>query len=67
MRLKDVDMDITANAIYRFYRSLRMREIHFLKTLNRMNDLCGRRKIDGEITLDGENIYDEKWIQPWLP
>lgn len=45
---------------YRFYRSLGMREIHFLKTLNRMNDLVDGVKIDGEVTLDGENIYDEK-------
>ena len=32
----------------------------FLKTLNRMNDLVDGVKIDGEVTLDGENIYDEK-------
>ena len=32
----------------------------FLKTLNRMNDLVDGVKINGEVTLDGENIYDEK-------
>ena len=30
----------------------------FLKTLNRMNDLVGGVKITGEVTYDGENIYD---------
>ena len=30
----------------------------FLKTLNRINDLVGGVKITGEVTYDGENIYD---------
>ncbi len=30
----------------------------FLKTLNRMNDLVGGVKITGEVTYEGENIYD---------
>ena len=30
----------------------------FLKTLNRMNDLVSGVKITGEVTYDGENIYD---------
>ncbi|EFG49037.1 phosphate ABC transporter, ATP-binding protein [Aerococcus viridans ATCC 11563 = CCUG 4311] len=30
----------------------------FLKTLNRMNDLVEGCRIDGEITLDGKNIFD---------
>ena len=29
-----------------------------LKTLNRMNDLVESCRIDGEILLDGEDIYD---------
>ena len=32
----------------------------FLKTLNRMNDLVDGVRIDGTVTLDGENIYDDK-------
>ena len=31
----------------------------FLRCLNRMNDLIPTVKIDGEITLDGKNIYDK--------
>ncbi|MCP4078547.1 MAG: phosphate ABC transporter ATP-binding protein [Gammaproteobacteria bacterium] len=32
----------------------------FLRTLNRMNDTIPSCRISGEITLDGENIYDKK-------
>lgn len=58
--LKDVDMDITANAITAFIGPSGCGKSTFLKTLNRMNDLVDGVKIDGEVMLDGENIYDEK-------
>ena len=58
--LKDVDMDITANAITAFIGPSGCGKSTFLKTLNRMNDLVDGVKIDVEVTLDGENIYDEK-------
>ena len=32
----------------------------FLKTLNRMNDLVAGVKIEGTVTLDGEDIYDPR-------
>ena len=32
----------------------------FLRTLNRMNDLIDGTRVDGEITLDGQDIYDRK-------
>lgn len=32
----------------------------YLKTLNRMNDLVGGVKIDGKVTLDGEDIYSRE-------
>ena len=57
--LKDVDMDITANAITAFIGPSGCGKSTFLKTLNRMNDLVDGVKIDGEVTLDGENIYDD--------
>ncbi|EGJ27247.1 phosphate ABC transporter ATP-binding protein PstB [Streptococcus porcinus] len=31
----------------------------FLKTLNRMNDLVAGCRIEGQVTLDGKNIYDK--------
>ena len=58
--LKNVDMDITANAITAFIGPSGCGKSTFLKTLNRMNDLEDGVKIYGEVTLDGENIYDEK-------
>ena len=58
--LKNVDMDITANAITAFIGPSGCGKSTFLKTLNRMNDLVEGVKIDGEVMLDGENIYDEK-------
>lgn len=60
--LKDVDMDISPNAITAFIGPSGCGKSTFLKTLNRMNDLVDGVKINGEVTLDGENIYDERWI-----
>ena len=58
--LKNVDMDITANAITAFIGPSGCGKSTFLKTLNRMNDMVDGVKIDGEVTLDGENIYEER-------
>lgn len=58
--LKDVDMDITPNAITAFIGPSGCGKSTFLKTLNRMNDLVDGVRIDGTVTLDGENIYDDK-------
>lgn len=53
-------MDISPNAITAFIGPSGCGKSTFLKTLNRMNDLVDGVKINGEVTLDGENIYDEK-------
>lgn len=58
--LKNVDMDIRANAITAFIGPSGCGKSTFLKTLNRMNDLVDGVKITGEVMIDGENIYDEK-------
>ena len=58
--LKDIDMDIRPNAITAFIGPSGCGKSTFLKTLNRMNDLVEGVKIEGEVTIDGENIYDEK-------
>ncbi|MFZ5627242.1 MAG: phosphate ABC transporter ATP-binding protein PstB [Bacillota bacterium] len=31
----------------------------FLRTINRMNDIIGNVKIEGQVMLDGKNIYDD--------
>ena len=58
--LKDIDMDIRSNAITAFIGPSGCGKSTFLKTLNRMNDLVDGVKIEGEVLLDGENIYDSK-------
>lgn len=58
--LKDVTMDIKRNAITAFIGPSGCGKSTFLKTLNRMNDLVMGVKIEGEVLLDGINIYDDK-------
>ena len=58
--LKDVSMNIKKNAITAFIGPSGCGKSTFLKTLNRMNDLVDNVRIEGEVCLDGQNIYDEK-------
>jgi phosphate transport system ATP-binding protein len=58
--LKDIDMNIKEKAITAFIGPSGCGKSTFLKTLNRMNDLVKGVTIDGEVTLDGENIYDPR-------
>ena len=53
-------MDIYENKITAFIGPSGCGKSTFLKILNRMNDLVPNVKIEGEILLDGENIYDPK-------
>lgn len=58
--LKNVNMDIKEKAITAFIGPSGCGKSTFLKTLNRMNDLVSGVIIDGQVTLDGENIYDPR-------
>lgn len=58
--LKDIDMDIRPNAVTAFIGPSGCGKSTFLKSLNRMNDLIENVRIEGSVTLDGENIYDSK-------
>lgn len=55
--LKDINMNIAPNAITAFIGPSGCGKSTFLKSINRMNDLIDSVKIDGQILLDGENIY----------
>ncbi|MDD6194500.1 MAG: phosphate ABC transporter ATP-binding protein PstB [Lachnospiraceae bacterium] len=55
--LKDVNMEICANAITAFIGPSGCGKSTFLKTLNRMNDLVENVRIEGSVRLDGEDIY----------
>jgi phosphate transport system ATP-binding protein len=58
--LKNVEMHIKENAITAFIGPSGCGKSTFLKTLNRMNDLVKGVRIEGEVMLDGENIYDPR-------
>ncbi len=58
--LKDVTLDIDRNKVTAFIGPSGCGKSTFLKTLNRMNDLIPIVRIDGEVTLDGENIFDKR-------
>lgn len=55
--LKDIDMNIRANAVTAFIGPSGCGKSTFLKTLNRMNDLIDNVRIEGKVCLDGEDIY----------
>ena len=57
--LKDVNMKIEANKITAFIGPSGCGKSTFLKTLNRMNDLVENCKIDGNVLLDGKDIFNE--------
>lgn len=58
--LKNIDMQIRANAVTAFIGPSGCGKSTFLKTLNRMNDLVDNVKIAGKVYLDGEDIYTPK-------
>lgn len=58
--LKDVNMEIRNNAITAFIGPSGCGKSTFLKCLNRMNDLVECARIEGQVILDGEDIYDRR-------
>lgn len=58
--LKSVNMSIKENSITAFIGPSGCGKSTFLKTLNRMNDLIPSVRIEGQVSLDGENIYDPR-------
>ncbi len=57
--LKTVNMDIKEKAVTAFIGPSGCGKSTFLKTLNRMNDLIPGVRIEGTVTLDGEDIYSQ--------
>ena len=55
--LFNVSLDVPVNSVVALIGPSGCGKSTFLKSLNRMNDLVEGVQIDGEITLDGENIY----------
>ncbi|MDD3026543.1 MAG: phosphate ABC transporter ATP-binding protein PstB [Erysipelotrichaceae bacterium] len=55
--LKNIDLDIKEKSITAFIGPSGCGKSTFLKTLNRMNDYVDNIRIEGDVILDGENIY----------
>jgi len=55
--IKDVSIDVTQENVTAFIGPSGCGKSTFLRTLNRMNDTVASARVEGEITLDGEDIY----------
>ena len=58
--LKNVNMEIRERAVTAFIGPSGCGKSTFLKCINRMNDLVENVRIEGQILLDGEDIYDRR-------
>ena len=59
MALKDISMIIPENKVTAFIGPSGCGKSTFLRTLNRMNDLIDNIRVEGEVMIDGVNIYDK--------
>jgi phosphate transport system ATP-binding protein len=57
LALKKISIDVIKNSVLALIGPSGCGKSTFLKSINRMNDLIDSVKIDGEILLDGVNIY----------
>ncbi|WP_347309812.1 phosphate ABC transporter ATP-binding protein PstB [Defluviimonas sp. SAOS-178_SWC] len=58
--IKDVDVDIDDRTVTAFIGPSGCGKSTFLRCLNRMNDTIPICRVEGKITLDGEDIYDKR-------
>ncbi len=58
--IKDVSIDVARNAVIAFIGPSGCGKSTFLRCLNRMNDTIEGAKVEGLITLDGQDIYDKR-------
>lgn len=56
--LKDINMKIEENEVVAFIGPSGCGKSTFLRLFNRMNDLVPETRLEGEINIDGTNIYD---------
>lgn len=55
--IKGIDMNIKANKVTAFIGPSGCGKSTFLRLFNRMNDYIEGFRLEGEILIDGENIY----------
>jgi phosphate transport system ATP-binding protein len=58
--IKDVDVDIFDKTVTAFIGPSGCGKSTFLRCLNRMNDTIASCRVEGKITLEGEDIYDPR-------
>lgn len=56
--LKNINMSIKEHEVVAFIGPSGCGKSTFLRLFNRMNDLIPDTRLDGQITIDGQNIYD---------
>ncbi len=57
--IRDVSIDVDMDNVTAFIGPSGCGKSTFLRTLNRMNDTVASARVEGQITLDGEDIYDK--------
>ena len=55
--LEDISIDIPANLVTAFIGPSGCGKSTFLRTLNRMNDIIPGTRVEGDVQIDGRNIY----------
>ena len=55
--LENISIDIPANLVTAFIGPSGCGKSTFLRTLNRMNDIVQGTRVEGEVLIDGQNIY----------
>ena len=63
MAVRDVNLDIQANAVTAFIGPSGCGKSTILRCFNRMNDLVPSARVEGTVTFDGEDIY-ARGVQP---
>jgi len=58
--IKDVSVDVAEKEVTAFIGPSGCGKSTFLRCINRMNDTIKTCRINGDISIDGENIYDKK-------
>lgn len=58
--LEDISIHVPANLVTAFIGPSGCGKSTFLRTLNRMNDVIPGTRVDGEVRLDGEDIYSSR-------
>ena len=63
LAVRDVDLEVPANSVTSFIGPSGCGKSTILRCFNRMNDLISTARIEGTVTLDGEDVYAQG-VQP---